>query len=749
MKRFVWLLALCLILTASSALAENRDVFPVETEDQVFHSGMALVDGQLLLMRNDGLYAYTPGQPEAELVMPQDIAAMVNMEEETKRFDVLLADAGQVYAFDLMAGRLYPATVAEGQVTLGERIQLDLSDMVEEHDNFTFMSERPEGMLLHNGRLYMLTRNYRDGSGASQLICFDLASGERTTFQTPHIAHIASYKDGKLLAVLFDTENGYDERTGKVRPAMLAVFDPESDTAADLGLLTDSEGADGLLGYDAEKDIIYTARHGKLYRRTAQDMTQDELVGYVPSNQFWGVVSGSIIALEDGVAVLTGNNLYIRDADPAKLPAHTLTVYGNYGDTAHRAAQALMPEVPVLLRDREYFGSAQELGQALVSGENTIDVYFLDYSFIDVMNLMKKGYAHDLSGSQRLQEHVDKLYPMFKEAGMLDGKLLMVPVETSIGNTLTAFSSRFEQTGLTIPQTYAQLIELVAAWPDTYAEQYPDMKPLQTEDYRRELMYLGMELYQNLRAYQGQELHYDDPLFRKMMAAMDQLDTRDLDQVVDYSSMEDMEAFFSQEPLLMQSGGMQPSSFQYAPKEQRLVMLAADEGEPAPVPVMLRLAAINPRSANIDLALQYLENYVASLSAEMQVMLMPGCNDPVLNPQYDQIMEQINATVQAYEDMLRKAEDAARAEMESVLAEIKKSRDMMAEESRYLFGEQAIQTYRDLMNTAFLKPYDPANFGGTGDMYNLYDRYLQKQIDLDTFIREADGKLRLMRLENQ
>ena len=748
MKRFVWLLALLMLLTGG-ALAENRDVFPADTEDWVNHTGMALVDGQLLFVRNDGLYAYTPGQAETVLVMPHDIAAMVNTNEESKRFDVLLTDAGQVYAFDLTLGKLYPATVAEGQVTLDERIQLDLSGMMVEHGDITMMSERPEEILLHNGQLYMLIRNYRDGSGTTQLMRFDLANGERTTFQTPHIAHIASYKDGKLLAVLFDAENGYDERTGKVRPATLAVFDPESDTAADVGLLTDSEGADGLLGYDAEKDIIYTAHHGKLYRRTAQDLTQDELVGYIPSDRTWGIVSGSIIALEDGVAVLTGGNLYLRDADPAKLPAHTLTIYGNYGDSAHRAAQSLMPEVPVLLRDREYFGSAQELGQALVSGENTIDVYFLDYSFIDVLNLMKKGYAHDLSGSQRLQEHVDKLYPMFKEAGMLDGKLLMVPVETSIGNTLTAFSSRFEQTGLTIPQTYAQLIELVAAWPDTYAEQYPDMKPLQTEDYRRDLMFLGLELYQNLRAYQGQELHYDDPLFRKMMAAMDQLDTRDLDQVVDYSSMEDMEAFFSQEPLLMQSGGMQPSSFQYAPKEQRLVMLAADEGEPVPVPVMLRLAAINPRSANINLALQYLENYVASLSAEMQVMLMPGCNDPVLNPQYDQIMEQINATVQAYEDMLHKAEDAARAEMESVLAEIKKSRDMMAEESRYLFGEQAIQTYRDLMNTAFLKPYDPAHFGVTGDMYNLYDRYLQKQIDLDTFIREADGKLRLMRLENQ
>ena len=162
MKRFVWLLALLMLLTGG-ALAENRDVFPVETEDQVFHSGMALVDGQLLLMRNDGLYAYTPGQPEAELVMPQDIAAMVNMEEETKRFDVLLADAGQVYAFDLMAGRLYPATVAEGQVTLGERIQLDLSDMVEEHDNFTFMSERPEEILLHTGGVHV-TRNYRDAA---------------------------------------------------------------------------------------------------------------------------------------------------------------------------------------------------------------------------------------------------------------------------------------------------------------------------------------------------------------------------------------------------------------------------------------------------------------------------------------------------------------------------------------------------------------------------------------------------------
>ena len=46
----------------------------------------------------------------------------------------------------------------------------------------------------------------------------------------------------------------------------------------------------------------------------------------------WGIVSGSIIALEDGVAVLTAETCTCGMRPPSCPPS--ADVYGNYGDTA-------------------------------------------------------------------------------------------------------------------------------------------------------------------------------------------------------------------------------------------------------------------------------------------------------------------------------------------------------------------------------------------------------------------------------
>ncbi|NLB39408.1 MAG: hypothetical protein GX810_09225, partial [Clostridiales bacterium] len=394
-------------------------------------------------------------------------------------------------------------------------------------------------------------------------------------------------------------------------------------------------------------------------------MAKDELSAYLPSTYFWGVVAGAIAPFDGGVAVLTGDNLFLRDADPAKLPATTLTVYGNYGDDAHRKAQSLMPEVPIQMRDREYFNSAQELGQALVSGENTIDVYFLDYSYIDVKNLMQKQYAYDLSESQKLMDFTKATYPLLQEASFLDGKLLAVPVDAGLGEMWMLFPDRFKETGLEEPATFFDLLDIIGRWPGELAEDFPDITPLQTESYRNQLFYSGMGLYQNLRARNREELRYDDPLFRKMLTAIDNLDTRDLDQQVNWDDMADQDEFFSRMPLIEQTGGVMLDYFQGMNSgSAKLLMLSADEGQPPAVPVMLRVAAINPRSQNNDQAIRSLENYVASLPDATKAAMMPEMNDHILSPIFEQEMAQRQATENAYKKALKTADAAAKGVME-------------------------------------------------------------------------------------
>ncbi len=749
-KALSLLLALCLLGTLGTAAAANRDVFPTAGDTYMNMVSLAKVGEDLLITKANELYRLAPDGGEPQMIRQTEAVYLPGTAADAPpdRFDVLMADQGKLYAFDLFEGRLFNAVYENGDVTLGEPIKLELGNLIEEQGDYTYL-QRPDEMLVLDGFLYFISRDYNSGSGAPALIRFDLATGARHDFETPHINHMAAYKDGKILVMLWDMENGFDQQLGKQTPATLAVFDPNADAVTELGVLTDSEGSEGFLGYDAESDTIYSSRRGRLYRRTAQDLTRDELCGYIPSNNLWGILSGAITPYMGGVAVLTSDNLYLRDADPNNLPDTTLTVYGEYGSPAHRQAQSKMPEVPIQLRDREYFGTAQELGQALVSGENTMDVYFVDYSFIDVPNLLEKQYAQDLSGSKVLTDYAAQLYPYIKAAGTQDGKLMMLPVEASLGETMMAYTELFEEIGEEIPETFLELVDLVGRWPDEFAEKYPDIVPLQTENYKNQLFYLALNKFRDLRTFQGQEFKYDDPLLRKLLTAVAELDTKDLDKKINWDDMGETEEFFSRRALMDMSGGLGVAQFDtLGMNKSKIVNLRVDEGEEAVMPMMLRVAAINPRSKNIEQAIRYLENYVASMPQENRVVLMPDANDPVPNPRYEQERKDMQGALTAYENALATAEDAAKSEMESA---IKNLTDYMSEHEttgKFIITEQGIQAFRTYAGNAFLTAYDPVQ-SGSEDLYNLYDRYLQGQIDLDTMIREADGKLRLMRLENQ
>lgn len=741
------LIAMCLMVTLAATAAENREVFPVKTDGVMPMVSMVVADDRLLITSSGAVYAYTLGAQEPVLLQQQPVTALAQDIGKAERFDVLMADNGRLYAFDLDNGRLYTAAMEAGLIVPGERIPLDLEDMMAEGPGYSYF-ERPDEMLVMDGFLYMITRDYTTDS-QPKLRRFALATGAGTAFETPHINHMTAFRDGKLLVMLWDMLNGYDEQLGRQTPARLGLFDPETDSVQDLGELNGSEGSEGSLGYDAGTDTIYSIRRGRLYRRTPADRNTDELCGYFPSSYIWGVVSGAIVPFAGGVAVLTGDNLFIRDADPARLPASVLTVYGNYGDLAHRLAQTMMPDVPVELYDRAYYDSAQALGQALAEGDDTIDVYFLHYSFVDAKSLLNTLYAQDLSASRQLMDHANAVYPFLRDAGMFEGKLLMLPVDASIGEVMMAFPERFAEAGLAVPETFFDLISLISQWPGELARANPGMTPLQTETYRSYLFYTALSIYGDLRAVQGQELRFDDPLFRKMMTALEALDTRELDWQVDWDAPEERDAFYARRPLMENTGGVNAQYFQSMMADgMKLLPLAADEGEPAPVPFTLRVAAVNPRSRNIDQAVRYLENYVANLPGEYRVTMMPGANDPVPNPSFVQELEEMQAAKASYEAALAGAHADARTDMEGIIRELKDNIADFAATGRFIVSAEAIRAYRAHAGSGFLMEYSPVQTG-MSDLNALYDQYLTGQMDLETLIDQCDAVLRLARPENQ
>lgn len=98
------------------------------------------------------------------------------------------------------------------------------------------------------------------------------------------------------------------------------------------------------------------------------------------------------------------------------MPTKTLTLVGGWRDKGARVFNAQNPDVALLFADRGY-GSSTELGQAMITGDTSIDVVNYSYSNnFDV--LMKKGFCADLSGSEKLMNFVKSMYPAMQNAVM-------------------------------------------------------------------------------------------------------------------------------------------------------------------------------------------------------------------------------------------------------------------------------------------------------------------------------------------
>ena len=160
----------------------------------------------------------------------------------------------------------------------------------------------------------------------------------------------------------------------------------------------------------------------------------------------------------------------------------------------------------------------------------------------------------------------------------------------------------------------------------------------------------------------------------------------------------------------------------------------------------LRCLAINARTKNPEAALKYAEAYVANLPEEVKIMLYPGENTPLQPPGIEERILAMQENEQALTAQISQAEGAQRSQLEEELQALQ-ARLASQLPQRYTVSPEVIATYREHMNRAFVQNRQLTRLLDDPEFHQLFRRWQQGQISLDSYLKEADSKLRLMQLE--
>ena len=158
----------------------------------------------------------------------------------------------------------------------------------------------------------------------------------------------------------------------------------------------------------------------------------------------------------DGVSGLTA----ALDAAREFSFIRTISMYGN---AAHLSFATQYPRIPTYLVN-EYYDSLEAFANAMVSGQDAVDVLQLYTGGAPIRQLIDKGYAMDMSGNADIMAAIGGMYPALMERYLRDGKVYALPVNLYV-SSLGYSRSALEELGLTqedLPKTWMELLDFMA-----------------------------------------------------------------------------------------------------------------------------------------------------------------------------------------------------------------------------------------------------------------------------------------------
>ena len=757
---------LTILVIAAGALAAPGDAM-LFTEEQRNELGieiyssptLAAVGETLYTLWGTEIYSWQPGQEQpAKVASGLEAGYYATYEEAVaqigdKADTVITGLAGEgntLYGLNRLNGKLFPLTFQDGKAVLGTPMQLDWSNMEQTQDSYTYMRDVYR-LCIAGGKLFAMIRNDQDYY-KPEFASFDLQTGAKQVINAPFVQDMTPYKDGKLLVKVYDMENAYKEGRREPSKPTVAIFDPADGSLKEAGSFGDANVFG--IAYEPETDTLYYTTISKLMAMKALGAATQ--AAFLPVDY----ADESPAAMLPGglYAIHTWNGLIVRNTDPQYMPTSSLSIYGGYMDNAAMSFSVKYPQAPVTFNQSVYFENTQALAQAMVSGDNSFDIYNYDISYQDFNGLMEKGYCMDLSSSPMIATELAKIYPFLQSAIQRDGKFYALPINM-YGYGLSISPKAWEANGLTdrIPKDFMELIDFMNWWVEEGQSKYPNAQLMQdVSDYGETMFQLAMDLYVHQSQAKNEELSFNTPLFRKIMGILEKLNVKELNEMLpsDFddamvamrmASGEGEALFMNYGDWLNVQGGK--SSLEYS----RPLMLPLEEGESFHIPVYVQVLFINPNTKNPDMALKYIENALESMDPAQHIMMFPDDNEPVPQRNFDKTLERWNEELEKLKKQLETAKPEEKKDIETMM---KSYEEIIANKDLYAWQVAAenIAQYREVAPQCYVAVPNVLDYRtkeGTSEVMTLVDRYRQKQMSLDQFIAEADKKIRMILLERQ
>lgn len=526
--------------------------------------------------------------------------------------------------------------------------------------------------------------------------------------------------DGGFAMVSWGNNVVYAARSSRRGVTEYTVGLLETATGKTTDWMTSSVPVDSLCG--RVEDRLYFISGDELCCWMAET-GETEKIAVIPSGD---VVAGTLA--KDAVAVIVDNSLALRDVEGTTQKT-TLTICQQGARSAdYQTFLTDKPEVELRFVAPDGRRAEEQFVQDVLTRTSTTDIYQLT----DVSTLYaiaEKQMAQDLSVSPALVQTVADMYPAFAGLFSTDGCIWAIPATCYLA--VPGYNQEFfEQYGWPVPTTVMELLDLTEQWLNEAADDHPEavFDPFSN----------GLTLEAILRQYEVERLLAGEDVT---------FENADLAEIVTkYQSLEARyreSAGVAQREITAFNIMDLPHSAQYQP----LILSVQKDAQPAISNAYLEVAyyVINPYSAHVDEALDFLTSVCTSWDDTTRVLLLSSCDQAVESPGYQRERTALEERMAQAEQALQtcNAEDAERlqAEWENLQQALE-----ILEENRWAVTAEEVACYQRMTGAMWFRTDDPLD-ELDDQLLPYYVQMQEGQISAEDFLRILNGKAAMVMLE--
>lgn len=715
-KKCLCLLLCTLFLCPSASAAEGQFSKNLLFSRHHSPSSAVLIGDALYLIDDTKLFRYASPASSAELLT--DLAKLPDFESIHPSLYLLCTDGRSLFFFHKQNGDFY--RFAEN--TLEKITTLDIASLQEKDPDRPHFFSHP---VLYENAVYL---SY--GAYFHSLYRFSLedGKGERIDFPNIDLYEFHLLPNGELY-ILDDNSTLYQvDLKRKEILSTVTALEPQSFALA---------------CNTSDKTWYYlNLQHLFLWKNGSK-----ELMGYVHPAElnetaFSGIWQGHYVVLND-----QGLQVYAPEAPPESKSPSSLTIWRNTFPNDPDLQNAISKYVAKFPATSFHFvgkfgdDPVNAVLEANLSNDQNLDIFILDSDQVDPQMLIRRGYAFPIA-SEKLYQDIKSMYPQIQDAILFDNKAFAYPYEL-YHNYWIYNPELLPQIEINSPpKTFEEYGSALLQWWQKHHTVTPACNFWTSHPYydSNHLLENAFKTYICANYSNDTPPSFDNPLLRSLLEKCRSLCQYDLsEEEAEKRSL--LPSVFSVDLDLdlrnPKTAFMQPPSFD----ENSLPMTFSK----------LMYFVINPKSRNVQEALQFLEFYSENLYKEFNYAIHPENNQPTEWENYPVELAYLNEEKRGHLNTIKVNEEhLSRAENEITKNIFRKSIDETKqrlalleleftelENRRWEISEKQILEYREFAKYMYIGHSAYAN-----ELYPLLENsihsYLNNEITLDACIEQMN-----------